>query len=132
MQPAQDLGADDEHSERAQDVGDDQDPLPPPPVEQYAGERADERVGDEQRGEPGRDVGRVRLALGVEQHRAGQAGLEDAVAELAEQASRVQATESLLGEGGEQVSLARHVDDASGGRRAFRRRGARAMSGRGG
>jgi hypothetical protein len=97
----------------SQDVGQRQDALAPPPVDQDAGERPDERVGHQQRREAGGDVGGVALTLGVEQHRAGQAGLEDAVGELPGEPDGEQATEGQPAQREPQISTPLHLDDSS-------------------
>ena len=88
-----DLGGDAAHQQRAQQVGAEQHPLPRPAVQQHAGERAEQRVGQQQHGEAGGDITGVRLALRVEQDGAGQRGLEDAVGELPEHPHRQQPPE---------------------------------------
>ena len=66
---------------------------PVPAVQQRAGERAEHRVGQEQHGERARDLPRARGPVGVEQQGARQAGLEQAVAELARRSQLQQSPE---------------------------------------
>ena len=70
------------HQGRPQQAGEDQQPAPVPAVQQGAGERADQRVRQQQHGQPGGHGDRVGLPLRVEQHRAAQRGLEHAVGPL--------------------------------------------------
>jgi hypothetical protein len=105
-EPAQadrDLGGDAEHRHRPDQVREAQHPLAPPPVQQHAGKRSDHRVGQQQHREPAGDVGGVRLPFRVEQHRAGQAGLEHPVAELGREPHREQTLETTAAERAPQV-----------------------------
>ena len=76
--------------------GDDEDPPPVPAVEQRARERADDRVRQQHDGEAERDEHGIGLALGVEQHRAAERGLEDAVTPLRAEADREQPEEARV------------------------------------
>ena len=90
-----------------------QHPLAPPPVQQDPGERADERVRQQQHRETCRQVGSACLPLGVEEHGAGQAGLKDPVAELAREPHREQPPERCLPEQAPQVPGTPHPGNAS-------------------
>ena len=80
-------GADAEHQQQPAEVRADEHQPPVPAVQQRAGERAEQRVGQEQHGERPGDLPRVGGPLGVEQDRTRQSGLEQAVAELAHRRS---------------------------------------------
>jgi hypothetical protein len=95
-----------QHSGAPDCVAEHQHLAPRPPVDQYAGERADERVRHEQHREPGGDVGGIRLPFGVEQHRPRETGLENTVTELAEQPDGKQPAEAAYGESGAHMSTA--------------------------
>ena len=98
------LGGDAQNQHSADQVREHKHPLAPPAVEQHAGERPDEAVRQQDHRESSRDLGRVRLPLRVEQHRAGQRYLEDTVAELAEQTHEQQPPEVAPSERDAQVT----------------------------
>ena len=75
-----------------------QHPLPAPAVEQHAGERPDQAVGQEQDHEAGRNLFGPGVVFGVEQHGAGQAGLKQPVRGLRRQPGREQLDEPALAE----------------------------------
>ncbi|CAM3121453.1 hypothetical protein MYAB104536_22440 [Mycobacteroides abscessus subsp. abscessus] len=74
------------HQQDADQIGADQDGAPVPAVQQCAGERTDRRIRQEQHRECPGDGPRFGLALRVEQQRARESGLEEAVAELSQEA----------------------------------------------
>ena len=100
LDAAEDQRRDDGDQAGPHHVGPQQHLPPAPAVEPDPGERADEGVGQQEDGEPGGDVDGVGGPLRVEQHRAGQRGLEDAVAELCEQPGAEQPAEVAVGTGG--------------------------------
>ena len=93
LDPGRDLDRDDADQQAAQHVGPEQHPLPPPAVQQHAGERPDERVRQQQHGERAGDLGRVAGALRAEQHHPGQARLEHPIGALAGQPGAVEPAE---------------------------------------
>ena len=84
---------DDECDRCPQDVAHEQHLAPPPPVQEHARPRADDRERRQEDGEGDRDLtGRAR-PFGGEEEESGQADLEHAVRALAEQAHREQPPE---------------------------------------
>ena len=73
----------DRHRHHSAHVGGDQHQASVPAVHQRTGERTEQRIRQKQHGERAGDRQRAAGALGVEQQRAGQARLKQAVAELA-------------------------------------------------
>ena len=96
VQSGRELDADSDHRKRPDQVCVGEHPLAPPAIEQYSGERADQRIRQQQHRESRGDVGGVGRPLRVEQHRSGQRGLEHAIAELAGQPRTEQPTEPAL------------------------------------
>jgi hypothetical protein len=77
----------------ADEVAEQQDPLPTPPVEQDPGEGPDDAVRQQQRREAGSRLAGGRRALGVEEDRREQGCLEEPVGELAAHAHAHEAAE---------------------------------------
>lgn len=96
----------DEHG--TDEVGMDQHLPAPPPVQQHPGERTDEAVGQQQDAEAGGRLCRGGGVLGVEEHGAGQAGLEDTVGAHGTQPSGEQPREARLAPHHAQGSGQRH------------------------
>ena len=81
------------HQTSTHDVGPGEHCLPSPAVEQDTREGADQAVGKQQNHESRRGLARIGLVLGVEEDRAGQRGLKDAVRQLRDGPGAVQGPE---------------------------------------
>ncbi len=105
---------DDRHGEeRLEQVGAHEDVAPPPAVEEDAGERADDGVGQQQDRERRGDLDGIGLPFGREQHEGGEGGLQQAVAELRHEAHAEQQAEVASGQHFAKSRERHHAGDAT-------------------
>ncbi len=100
---------DDEHHQQAPDVGADEHQASVPPVQQRAGERAEQRVRQIEHGERAGDGPRRRGPFGAEQQPARQARGEQAVTELTDECEVRAAAETRAGRAPIATGRAAHV-----------------------